>query len=313
MMRIAANKPGWQRIFGLALLVHVAGSITRWCFPELVSKSQVWALAATVLVLKMLIDIPEAIQGYSRARRSGASAVGSLRNMVPVELIGMFRLERAMLRGFVDWLLRRPPAVPLMAGQRFGYYQGSQYATIFIIVMVACVTELPLSHLLMDVMINDPVVARYAHWGVLATAIYTIVLIFGDRYLVKHTQHVLAPDRVQLSVGARFHADIALNAVENIFPIDSAKELSEARKSWLRRNQFDPAETVIGTPIDVPNVAIVLNKSVPVKIEKFRTAQHNVRNVLVYVDNPASFVEAVRNRMNAAEPAAEPAGEALVR
>ena len=304
-MRIAANKPGWQRIFGLALLVHVAGSVTRWSFPGLVSKNQVWALAATVLVLKMLIDLPEAIQGYSRARRSGASALDSLRTMVPVELIGMFRLERATLRAFGDWLLRRPPAVPMMAGQRFSYYQGSQYATIFIIVMVACVTELPLSYLMMDVLINDAVVARYTHWAVLATAIYTIALIFGDRHLVRHTAHVLTPDRVQLSVGARFHADIALTALEHIFPIDSAKELSEAKKSWLRRNGFDPAETVIGTPIDVPNVAIVLNTSVPVTIEKFRTARHQVRNVLVYVDNPASFVQAVRKRLHAEQPAEE--------
>jgi hypothetical protein len=296
---MAETKLGWERIFALALVVHVAGTVTRWCFPELLTKSQIWALAAGVLVLKILIGFPEALRCYAQARRNGASTVEGVRNLVPAELIGLFRLERATQRGFVTWLRRRPPATTGIAGQSFEYYQGSQYATIFLIAMLCCVTEVPLSYLLMGIILNDPVAAQYAHWALLATVAYTMVLMLGDRHLVKHTRHVLAPQRLHLSVGARFHAQIPWEAVETAYPVQIAKELSEAKRAWLRRSGFDPLETVVCTPVDVPNVALVLKKSIPVKIEKYQIAQQDVRYVLVYVDEPGTFVQAVRNRLDA--------------
>lgn len=287
------RKYNWQKIFGLALLMHVCGTIIRWTAPDLLSKDQVWLLASAVLILKLCLDIPKNARQYIQARREGASLMQALLHLVPQEVIGMFRLERATQRAFILFLCRKNIDSNTIPGVKFGFYQTSQYATIFIIVMICCATEVPLSYLLMGALVKDPAAAQYTHWALLATVFYSIILLLGDRYLLKSSHHLVGSDEIHLRVGARFFAQIPKAAVKQAALINSTKELSEAKSKWLQRNGFDPEETVIGTPIDTPNVALIIEHSASVKIEKYCVPRHGVRNVLIYVDDPAAFIQSI--------------------
>lgn len=290
---------GWRQVFLLALILQLAGTVVRKTWPDLVSKNQVFALAVAVVLLKLIYGVPRAAKRYAQARRDGASLSGALLTLIPVEILGLFRLERATQQGLGAWLRRKPPVLDDIPGQRFGFYKNSQYGTIFIIVMLSCVTEVPFSYFLMGIIEKDPVKAQYMHWFLLVSVIYTVLLLLGDRHLIRFTQHVLGSTGLHLRVGARFKADVPWNAVKDAYAIKSLKELQEARSEWLRRNGFEPSETVIGTPIDGPNVALVLDPSVSVDIEKFKIAQHGIRHVLLYVDDPTAFIHALRERIGA--------------
>lgn len=287
---------GWQQIFLLSFILQMAGTVVRKIWPDLLSKNQVFALAASLVILKLLYSVPKAAKRYTQSRRDGASLFEGLWALIPVEILGIFRLERATQKAVGAWLRRKPPCVDNISGQAFGYYKNSQYSTIFIIVMVSCVTEVPFSYLLIEIIEKDPAKAAYLHWFLLGSVIYSVILLLGDRHLIRYTQHIVGQSALYLRVGARFKADIPWHAVKEVSKFKSSKELKESRNTWLLRNGFKPSETITCTPIDGPNIVLSLDPLIPINVEKFKIARYNVHHILLFVDDPTAFIQAVQKQ-----------------
>jgi hypothetical protein len=284
----------WPRMFTLSIGVLLIGRIlARRVIPEWLSMHQVLALSSAILAIKLLLELCVGARRCALARRNGDTLAAQCLALLPIGLVGLFRLELAQHRGFVSWLRRQQPTTVRVEGDIFEHYGKSQYPTIFIIVMFSCATEVPINGLVLHVMIKDPVIRGYAHWLLGGAICYTVMWLIADRHLLRHTQHVISADALHLRVGARFSAEIPWDAIEDAFKITDIKEMTDSKTAWLRKNGFAPSTTVIGTPIDAPNVALVLGQSVPATIEKYKTRRHGVRHVLLYVDEPDRFVHAV--------------------
>lgn len=280
----------WPRVFGLAAAIFFIGNAVRLALPGTLSRSGIFTCIAVLVVGRLLVDVPDGVRRMAGARRRNMGWASQLAALIPIELAALFQLERATQRAFVAWLCRRPPMFGVTAGQVFEHHRKSQYSTVFIIVLIMCVTEVPLSFLLLDVIVSDPVLVTCLHWFLVCGTLYTLVLLAGDRHLVWSTRHVVAEDGLRLRVGERFAATIPWGAVSAIGTAPKSKELSESRDAWLRRNGIDPSETVIGTPLDQPNVVIDIEDLASVWVEKFRMPRSGVRHILIYVDEPAQFI-----------------------
>ncbi|MFC5549718.1 hypothetical protein [Massilia aerilata] len=100
----------WLDVFGAAWLVFVGGMLLMLVLPRsLVHSLRPLFLLAPLLVLiaKDLSHLPDALDRSRDALRSRA-----WRRLpaawLPPELVGMLRIDRALRRGFMGWLLRRP-------------------------------------------------------------------------------------------------------------------------------------------------------------------------------------------------------------
>jgi hypothetical protein len=289
--RIAA-KP-WPHALVLALLVMVGSKFfLKLLWPEHFRIQYTWALGASVLLVRLLAEMPICWERMRAQLGAGASMTAQASALVPEELRGMAGYLAAQLRGAMLWLLRRPPCPPAPAGTVFGFYAKSQYPTLFMMVMLSCAVEIPIDAMVLELLEPDPVI-RLRMRAMILTGLVCIVLgMIGDRPWLRGTAHVLDHDALHLRLGARLDGVIPLAAIQEAYRIKSRKELSQSKNAWLRQNGFDPEQTVIGSPYDLPNVVLVLDPSVPLVLHKFRIRRAGVRHLLLYVDDPSRMIAA---------------------
>lgn len=284
-----AAKP-WQHVFVLALGTLVAGKfIYRSAFPEYFMIQHVWAMALAVLLLRLASELPAGWQRVRTLRKAGAPFVRQVLAMVPQDLRGLLRFAGAQFGATLLWVRGRPPCAAPPRGA-FTFYAKSQYPTVFAIALISVAVEIPIDTMVMGFFEPDP--ERLARLRtIIFTGLAAIVLwLIGDRHWLRHTAHVIDSDTLTLRLGARFGATIPLAAIAGARLIKGRKELSQAMPAWLRQNGFEPAETVLASPFDLPNVALLLDPSVPVDIRKYKIARTGVRHVLLFVDDPRDLV-----------------------
>lgn len=289
----------WGRVVLVAVVILFVGrAIVKWIAPGVITTGHVLTMIIALFTWKLVVETPESLARSAHARREGRSLFDQARAFVPPEILGVLRFEHAQHRGFLSWLLRRSPISEPVTSEHFEHHRKSQYSTVLIIVLLSCVVELPLSGLLVEALVEDPIRRQYIHWFVLAVIAYTIVWLIGDRYAVQSSKSKVKKDGLELRIGERFLADIPWSAVMGASRITQVKELSEARGKWLRRNGFDPEATVIGTPVDPPNVAILLDKTGAAHIEKFKIRRAGVQHLLIYIDESERFIGAVHKQLS---------------
>lgn len=293
LMRSIAAKP-WQHVLVLALVTLVAGKlIYKKLFPEHFQLLHVVVLAASMVLVRFMAELPAGWQRMRALRGHQASLSAQLLALIPEGSLGLLRFGAAQMRGTACWLMRKRPCPAPGPGHSFAFYNKSQYPTVFIIAMLSCAVEIPLNAMIMGLLEPDPVRRVLLQKIILTGLVLTVLWMIGDRHWLRSTIHVLNGRTLTLRLGARLDATIPLAAIADAFPIKSGKELAQPMNVWLRKNGFDPGATVIGSPFDLPNVVLVLDPAAPVIIDRFKIRQKGVRQLLLYVDDPAALIQSL--------------------
>lgn len=243
-------------------------------------------LPLLMLAAKDFAHLPDALHRQRQARTWSARVLAFL----PPELLGMFRLDRLMWRGFFQWMRRRPDTAQTTApdGIALTYLQRGAYGTAVGIVMVSLFLELPINILVVNVMIDDPKTRVLIHVVAGIGALYSFAWVLADRWYVGEGRHVLAGDILHLRVGVRSQASIPLAAIERCERVEEAPEL------WRRRNKLRYADTLLVTPIDKPNCVLILKAEADVTVLHWQVRRRAPRYVLLYLDRPELLASRIK-------------------
>lgn len=240
------------------------------------------------LAAKDLSHLPDAL-----ARTRAAWVKRAWRDMpaawLPPELVGLLRLGRDQRRGCIDWLLRRRRAAE-PSGQAFGYLERGSYRTACVIAIFAVLVELPLDALLVAVLPLDPGKRQVVHVAMLAGGLATLAWVLGDRRLVGAGRHVLDADALQLRVGARTEGIVPRAAIAGCLCI------KESATDWCRAHGIDVRDSVRASPLDRPNVVLVLHAGHGVRLRHFGMERSGMACIFLYVDQPDHLAAALQAR-----------------
>jgi hypothetical protein len=244
-----------------------------------------FAAPLALFVAKDLVHLPDAL-----ARSRAALAQGRWRSLpaawLPPELVGLFRLDQALRRGFMQWLLRKPqPAAP--AGEAFGYLQQGAYRTGVAIALFCIVVELPLDAAIMPLLIKDPGARRSIHVLMLAGCLSSLAWVLGDRWLVGAGRHVLDEEGLHLRIGARTDGTIPRAAIA------ACERLNEAAPAWCRRHGIEPLAALVASPLDKPNTVLILNDGRLARLTHWGVQRDGLACVFLYVDRPDALAAAL--------------------
>lgn len=195
----------------------------------------------------------------------------------------MLRVDRALRRGFLGWLLRRArPAATATAGHAFGYLERGSYRTACAFVLFSSLVELPLDAAVMPLFIHDPAERMLIHLLMLAASLSSIVYVLGDRWLVGAGRHLLDGEGLRLHIGARTHGSIPLEAIA------ACERLAEPEAAWLRRHGIEGRHALRVSPfaLDKPNLVLSLKPGSQVHLTHLGVERNSLFSIFLYVDRP---------------------------
>ena len=233
-------------------------------------------LPLLLLAAKDLAHLPDAL----RRLRAASGWPGRIAALLPPELVGMFRLDRLMWLGFMQWMLRRPAPACQPDGIALTYLQRGAYGTAIGMAMVALFLELPIDFLLINLWIDDPQMRRLIHLAGGIGVLYSFAWVLGDRWHVGAGSHVLADGTLHLRVGVRTQGCIPLWAIER------CDAINEEPERWRRRHGIHQCDTLLVTPFDKPNCVLVLKPDADVTLLHWQVQRQAPRYVLMYLDRP---------------------------
>jgi hypothetical protein len=249
-----------------------------------------WCVLGGMLVLRYCGALVDGAQRADRARAAGKSRIARLAVfMVPAEAIGMVRLLLITIDGCIAWATRRPfPKRP--DGQRFDDRREGFYDAMFFLNAVPFVVELPLSILFLSGVHNP-----WMHVGVHSAELLLLVLLLGDRWLVRAGGHVLTDTALDLCAGARAAARLPLDAIVGAERLDKKTSYAE----WRRGHGARRAETGLVSILDGANVVITLRPDLQLRWRHLQVERPMPRHLFVYVDDPAVLVAAINETLRA--------------
>jgi hypothetical protein len=279
----------WLDVIRNAWLVLLGGMFIKLILPaQLAHSLRPLVLLAPLLVFvaKDLSHLPDALDRTREALRTRA-----WRRLpaawLPPELAGLLRLGRDMRRGCMSWLLRRPQA-QAPAGRSFPYLEQGSYRTAVAIVLFSTFVELPINAAVLQFFVHDAAELHVIHLLLLAASLSTLVWLFGDRWLVGAGRHVLTDQGLQLRVGARTHGLVPVAAIAR------CERMAEPAASWLRRHGVEPGSAVRVSPLDKPNVVLILTPDSRVRLTHLGVERTGLSCIFVYVDRPQDLIAALR-------------------
>jgi hypothetical protein len=278
----------WLDVIRNAWLVLLGGMFIKLILPGYLGDAlRPLMLLAPLLVLiaKDLSHLPDALNRTREIQRTRA-----WRRLpaawVPPELVGLLRLGRAQRRGFVNWLLRRPqPQAP--AGRAFSYLEQGSYRTAVAIVLFSTFVELPLDAAVMPLFVHDAAELHIIHLLMLAGSLSTLAWVFGDRWLVGAGRHVLTEEGLALRIGARTHGLVPLDEIARCERID------EPMERWLGRHSIERRSAVRASPLDKPNVVLILKPHSRVRLIHLGLERTDLSCIFVYADRPRDLIAAL--------------------
>jgi hypothetical protein len=241
---------------------------------------------ATLVILMMLIaakDLVHAPEAFARFRSARATQQGlhrQLAALLPPGLNGWFRLEREMWRGCLAWVRRKPNPAVRPAGTKLHFLEKGSYSAAAGIVLVGIFGELPVSHLFASLMVADPALEAKVHAMLVLGSIYSLVWVAGDRWHMASGYHVLGSDELDLKVGARAAARIPLSQIVG------ASRIDEDRAQWCRRKGISLRGTAVISPIDRPNVVLMLAPGARVPLTLCQLERNAPQYLFLYLDRP---------------------------
>jgi hypothetical protein len=281
----------WTDQFLQVYLIFLGACVLRFALPDALGHAlRPFLLAAPLLPLiaKDLAHFPDALartRAAVRARTWRALPAAWL----PPELVGLLRLERALRRGFVGWLLRRPrPVQP--AGHSFAYLERGSYRTACAILLVSCLLELPIDAGIVQLAAADHATRLTIHLLMLAGALSSIAYMLGDRWLIGAGEHVLTEQGLELRIGARTHGTIPMTAIA------ACERIDEPAAAWLRRHGLNPRQAVRASPFDKPNAVLRLKPDNKVPLNHMGVERSDVSCIFLYLDRPQDLIHALAPR-----------------
>jgi hypothetical protein len=236
----------------------------------------------------------------ARARLRAAIAARNSRGLatacLPPEIPGLVRVDAAMRQGCMHWLRRRPqPALP--AGRVFTYLERGSYRTGIAIVLTATLFELPMLAVLLPLFVHDAHELLVLHVLFAFGSLSTLVWVLGDRWHVGRGCHVLTGAGLVLQVGARTTGTIPLGAIADCRRIDLTPD------QWCRSNGIARNKTVPASPLDKPNVVLILKPGRLVRLHHMGIERTGPHCVFLYVDRPDDLLHALLARPGGARAA----------
>lgn len=275
----------WLSCLSLAIVLAV---LPAWLSHAL--KPVLFAVPLAMFVAKDLVHFPDAIartRTLLAARRWHSLPAAWL----PPELVGLIRTDRALRRGFLHWLLRKPQPGPQRAapaGMTFGYLGQGAYRTGVAIALFCLFVEIPLDAAIVPLLVKDPGAARMLHALMFVSCLSSLVWVLGDRRLVGAGLHVLDDDGLHLRIGARTHGTIPRAAIA------ACERLNEPVQVWCRHRGIAPIDVVVASPLDKPNTVLILHDDCPVRLTHWGVPRERLACVFLYVDRPDALAAALR-------------------
>jgi hypothetical protein len=282
------RQASWMEQIQQAYLIFIGASFLMFLLPGGVKhllRPLYLVLPLLPLVAKDLAHLPDAVARFRAAY--AARAWGALFAAGwPLELVGMVRLDRALRRASLAWLLRRPrPQAP--AGRAFTYLEQGSYRTVCAILLVSALVELPLDAAIVPLLVRSEGERMTIHLLMLAGAVSSLVYMLGDRWLVGDGRHVLTEQGLQLRVGARTHGSVPLDAIA------ACERLADAPEAWLRRHGIERSRAVRATasPFDKPNTVLILKADSGVRLNHMGIERGELFSIFLYLDKPQDLVQ----------------------
>lgn len=283
------NDTRWLTVLGYAYALFITIGLLRYMAPEpwrAPVKALGLALPLMLLAAKDLASLPDVAARLRALRRQGAGWPRWVAACLPPGLIGLARLERAIWRGFFGWLRRQPgPARP--SGLALTFDRQGAYPTAIAFGLFSIIVELPLGAAILPLFIDDSATLRNIHLVFALGSVYSLVWLLGDRWLVRGGHHVLTATHLDLQVGARASARIALAAIED------AQLLRQSAAHWRKTHPYRLMDAVNVTPFDKPNLVLRLDPDAGCTIAHHGLERSGVRYLFLYLDRPERLIDAL--------------------
>ena len=251
----------WLDVIRTAWLVLLGGIFIKAILPApLANTLRPLLLLAPLLVLvaKDLSHLPDALQRSRTAMRMRA-----WRQLpaawLPPELVGLFRLDRALRRGCLNWLRRRPQP-PAPAGRGCAYLEQGSYRTAVAIVLVSTFIELPLHAAVLPLFVHDAGTLHVMAPGYAGGSPVDAGLAVR-RPLAGRGRPSRADGGGPAAARRRPHPRPGAAGGDRALRNASRRA---RRGRCRRRNGIEPRSAVRATPLDKPNLVLILEKDSPV-------------------------------------------------
>jgi hypothetical protein len=289
-----SRKISWQLTLLSAAIVYFFGKMfARWIYPEFISMKMVWLSILALISLRICLEVPLGLQRMYAAKRSEEKAGKTFLAALPPEMLGHFTVALENFGAAFRLAMRMPSTRTVNGNDFLEIYPHSQYGTVFLIFLIICAAELPLTFLIIGVLEHNPEKRVLIHSILLALTILVVLWAIGDRQLVKRSSYRIQRGSLLVHIGARFEARIPLDAIEHIRPLTNPKQLSETARRWLERNGLADATSLEATPFDAPNLVLTLRPRPALRIVKNRTPVAAPRYLLLYAGRPAELIHAI--------------------
>jgi hypothetical protein len=223
---------------------------------------------------------------YRAAADSGAPVGARAAAFLPPWLLAWPRMDRTNLMACVAWM-RRQPHPPRPAGIEIGFGDKSSYSTTVLIVLFSALVDLPLNAFIASVISRDPTIQLRIHLGCGALAIYMLMWILGDRYLIAGSFQVVGDSALHLKIAGRFSATIPLSAITQCEPV------SERADAWCKGRGLAKGDALAATPADMPNVMIAIDPAAGVRLTSWQVERAAPRYLLLFVGQPSALAAAL--------------------
>lgn len=291
---------GYQ-ILGLVFALYLAAKLlARYSgVPQLT-----WFLPGLVFVLHYCSEAG----AQWRSLRPPVTFSKQLRCLIPPALLAWLKFNGAALVSYRDMLWQRTVNADKKepATQKFSYHQRSQYGTVFVIILIGLLVEIPFSLLMVNLLPLSVAARQQAHLVLLGLTLYLLFLLLADRYQLRRSAHSLSASHLHLQIAQRFAADLAIDAIVAVEVFKHDKRL------WCAQGKISLFDCHTVTPVDAPNVLVELRTGEQ-QMQSFQLKQPAPRYIFIYVDQAAEFVQALQAACHHAalkesgEPLLEPA------
>lgn len=242
-----------------------------------------WTIAGWALTAYVVVRIGLALRRGRAALKAQGDARVSIKSIeratmsaMPVWMQGWSRTEMKLYGGF--WRALR--GVPIARGQRFSVCNGAGSAWVCAVAALAVVSLAAIGLVLVAGWSTSLKSLLIGVACIAGPALYLLVMLAGERRLLKETGHALTDDVLALAFGVRFTADIALADVVSCVPLTAAGAVAEG--------------ACVVSRFERPNVLLTLRNGAVVGAERFGYAfKPGTPMLALYVDEPARFAGAV--------------------
>jgi hypothetical protein len=168
----------------------------------------------------------------------------------------------------------------------FGFGKRSSYSTYVLVALFSTLIDLPLNGFIASVVVRDPLIQNRIHVLCGALAVYSLVWILGDRWLMQGSSHVLGETTLDLKIAARLTAQIPLTAI-------AACEAISDGAAWRQRHAVARNDTLTATPADAPNIVLTIADYAAVPVVHWQVERRAPRYLFLYVDEPSGLAAAL--------------------